>query len=245
MQTRSLLGLLAAGLGALGVSNASATWAASIAPVIAINGSTLDTGALGCVSSGGGIVRCEGMNLVGSGYELTSWSFEFDADPTLSGSFTLTNLSSSTLPFTVSATLGISPVGPSVSTTGSVGAGTLTDLNANGATLTDSGFSIYTTEIDGSPVHMLLDPHQSYTAPADPLGGPSSVTIPMQSFGPDVLAQAANSTITASFGFMLTAGDSVSFPFTFDVQPVPEPTTALLLGSGIAGLVLLGRGKRS
>ena len=243
MRNRSFLCLLAVGLGGLGAGTAPATRAATIAPVITINGSALDLNDLGCVSSGDGIVSCEGTSLTGSGYELSSWSFEFDPDPTLSGSFTLTNLSKSTLGFTVSASLSILPVGPSLSATGSVGAGTLTDLNANGATVTDSGLSIYTTEIDGVSVHTLLDRPQSYTAPADPLGAPSSVTIPMESFGPDLLAQAASSSITASFAFMLTAGDSVSFPFSFDVEPVPEPATLLLLGGGIAGLALSGRTK--
>jgi hypothetical protein len=243
MRNRSFLCLLAVGLGGLGAGTAPATRAATIAPAITINGSALDLNDLGCVSSGGGIVSCQGASLTGSGYELSNWSFEFDPDPTLNGSFTLTNLTSSPTAFTVSATLGILPVGPSLSTTGSIGAGTLTDLNANGATLTDSGFSIYTAEIDGVSVHTLLDRPQSYTAPADPLGAPSSVTIPIASFGPDLLSQAASASITVAMGFTLTGHDSVSFPFSLDVQPVPEPATLLLLGGGIAGLALYGRTK--
>jgi hypothetical protein len=46
-------------------------------------------------------------------------------------------------------------------------------------------------------------------------------------------------TIGLTIRFDLTAGDSASFTSNFDVQPVPEPGTALLLGLGLAGFAAL------
>jgi hypothetical protein len=128
-----------------------------------------------------------------------------------------------------------------VSITGSIGAGALTDLNANGATLTDDGSSIYTALIHDSPVHTLLDPSQSFSALADPFGMPSTAAIGKVSFGPELLAQSANNTISEKIQFTLTAGDRVILPTVFAVTAVPEPGMLILLASGLACLVTFSR----
>src|SRR5512143_3945157 len=71
-------------------------------PAIQINGAPLDASALNCAAAGSQTV-CRGTDFVGSGFELNSWEFLFDPDPSITGSFTLTNLSSITQGFSVSA----------------------------------------------------------------------------------------------------------------------------------------------
>lgn len=237
MHARSSALLLAAMLAVFSAHVAVATPAAGLAPpTIDINGTTLDGAALGCAPRNG-LFECGGQNLAGDGYVLDSWAFLLDPDPSITATFTLTNISAATRTIVLTWTLPVAPTGPSLLASGFIGPGTLTDLNANGATLTDDGSSIYTARIDGSPVRTLLDPPQSFTAPADPFGLPSSVPIPLASFGPETLAQSANTTISMRIEFTLTAGDQVLLPAFFEVQPIPEPGTLVLLGSGLAGLV--------
>jgi len=238
MQARSSARWLALGAAILvaGARVALATPVAGLAPpTIDINGKALDPSALHCEPRGG-VVACEGSNLQGDGYALDGWAFLLNPDPSVTGTFNLTNLAATTQTFILTVTLPVAPVGPSLVATGSIGAGTLTDLNANGATLTDDGTAIYSALIDGSSVRTLMDPPQSFTAPANPFGSPSSVTIPGESFGPELLAQAVSSSISIRVQYTLTAGDQVAFPISFAVQPIPEPGTLALVAGGVATL---------
>jgi len=212
------------------------------APTIEINGTDVTSALCGSESV------CRGTDYTVAGnYELNSWDFLLQPDPSITSSFTLTNLSSIKQTFFLTVTLPVVALGSPVSISGSVGTGTLTDVNGGGATLTDVGpsTSIYEALIDGSSVQTLLDPPQTFSVISSPSGGPGSpVSIGPESFGPTFLAQSVNSSIGMRLGFTLTAGDSVYLPETFGViAAVPEPTSyaMLLAGLGLMEFVMRRR----
>ena len=226
--------------------------ASPIALSFDINGTTFDAAMLNCVAGPGpNQSQCSGSNLAGPGFELNAWSFALDLDPKISGSFTLTNLSPVTQAFSVSASLGTLPVAGPLSMNGSLGAGTLTDLNGGGATFSSLVHPVYQATVDGNSVRSLLDPPQVFSIAANPNGGPGApLTIPMVSFGPEALNQSVAASIGVKFeSFSLTAGDSIAFPFEFDVSPasadaVPEPATLTLTALGLAGCATRLRRRR-
>ena len=233
--------IAALALATLGFALASTQGGAAVlGPAIDINGTDV-TSALNC-SAAGTLTTCEGAGFSTAGYSLDAWQLFFDQDPSLNGSFTLTNLSPNVQPFILTVSLFVPPIASPISVNGSLGAGKLTDANGGGAELkTVAPIALYTARIDGSPVHTLLDDPQDFVVPIGPTGGGGgSVSIGPASFGPNVLAQSINSLIGTAFEFTLTAGDTVFLPFTFSADPinsnpVPEPATFALVAIGFAG----------
>jgi PEP-CTERM motif-containing protein len=154
------------------------------------------------------------------------YQFSVIADPTLSGSFTLTNLTGHTQTFSISATLGVLPLAGPTSVSGFFGDAHLSAPVGTGeATLTANPF--YQARIDGATVKTLGSKLNVTTT-----GG--AFTIPMESFlnqaGP-----AVNSSIGVAFlGFTLTGLHSVQVPFGVTVASVPEPSSVVLLVLGLA-----------
>ena len=184
----------------------------------------------GCVPS---------SNRVDGSYD-ANWSFTLNPDPSITSNYTLTNLSSAKQTFILTITLPIVPIGPSLSISGSIGAGSVIDMNGDGATLATAGSNpIYSALIDSVvPVRTLLDAIQVFTTPQSQSGGFTPATFGPASFA-DTLAQSATSFIQIKDEFTLTAHDTTTVQQFFDVQPagtVPEPATLALLGVAFAGI---------
>jgi PEP-CTERM motif len=191
--------------------------------------------ALGCASTGAdGQLGCTGTGWnAGGGWTVDSWNLSVDPDPTITNVIAVTNNTASTQTFVVSVLLPTSPAfGPPSLIRGSIQGGA-TDNNFNGVTLSNFGTSsIYDALIDGTTVRTLLDNPISASGVGSVSLGSLSFGIPVQ----EVVAFATTSSISLTLRFNLTAGDSASFTSVFNVQPIPEPGTALLLGLGLAGL---------
>jgi hypothetical protein len=167
------------------------------------------------------------------------FNFALNADPTISGSFTLVNLSSTTQTFTVAATLSGVPLSGPTRMSGFFGETTYTDTN-DGSGVGDGtvGFGanpFYQAQIDGSTVQPPLGSFAFTAISSDPgvFGTLSKETFgtPIPTPGPGVA-----SSIGVRFpGFELTAHDMIEVPFEFAV--VPEPSSAALLA--VAAAVIL------
>ena len=191
--------------------------------------------ALGCASTGSvGQLGCAGTGWnSGGGWTVNSWNLSTDPDPTITNIISVTNNTLATQSFLISVGLPTSPsFGPPSFIRGSIQGGA-TDNNFDGVTLSNTGStSSYDALIDGSTVRTLFDNPTSVSGFGSVSLGSTSFGIPIQ----EVVAVATTTGISLTLRFDLTAGDSASFTSVFDVQPVPEPGTALLLGLGLAGL---------
>lgn len=170
--------------------------------------------------------------------DISDWTMSMDSDPYVSNNFTVTNFTSSTQVYSLTATIGVTPAIPNGLMRGTLGY-SLTDNNGGGATLSTSGASIYTGLIDGGSARTLWDPSTSFsTTPTNPtVTGNTAFGYPTREVAP----QSIDSDIGINITFSLTAGDSVSFTSLFDVVPVPVPAAVWLFGSGLLGLIGIAR----
>ena len=151
-------------LGVLALCVAGAASAAPVSPVsleIKIDGvevGVYDETGIGCSPGEGDSFQCSGVNLqLGGQYglNLDSWSMTFDADPVVSGTTVMTNLSSSAQQFTLIFTLPTSVL-PASLMGGSLQGG-MTDNNGDGVTLSaPTGSAFYTALIDSVNVQQTL-----------------------------------------------------------------------------------------
>jgi len=193
---------------------------------------------LGCGAPGSlGEFSCTGENFNNGNWTLDSWDLDLDPDPLISNGFTVTNNSLVTQSFFVSVSLptGIS-FGPPSLIRGSIQGGATDAGGAAGVTLSSAGaFPFYDATIDGVTARTLLDAPQSFSTPF----ATDSVSTGVVNFGIPVMELVGvptNATIGLTIRFDLTAGDRATFTGVFEVLPVPEPGTALLMGLGLIGL---------
>lgn len=175
-----------------------------------------------------------------------SWNLTLNQDPSIIGTLTLTNLTSTTRNFNLAFSLPILSAFSPSQYGGSIDA-TLFDANGNGsAAMAPIAISpsIYRGTIDGITVLSLLGASMSCSG-----SGPGCTASTSDIFGlpgPTEPGPAVNSAIGMFLNFSLTAGDRVSFLTNFTVEPpaapVPLPASLPLL---LLGLGALARKRRA
>jgi hypothetical protein len=168
-----------------------------------------------------------------------------DPDPSVSANILIRNMTGSTQTFFLNVVLPITVVkGPPVVITGSIQGG-LTDSNGVAvnvplglwAQVSSANAPIYQAAIDGTVVRTLLNHPSSLNVMAK---NQSNSFFPSPGFSSEVLpGNTATTNIAVFLRFNLSAGDSASFTSVFNV--IPEPSTALLAGLGLLGLLAAGR----
>jgi hypothetical protein len=194
-----------------------------------------DPGANGTFSLGG----------IGYGTDFScDWSIVVNPDPSITGLFTLTNISAAPQTFTMQVTLPVAALGAPTRMGGSLGNVQYFDANGNSTVTIANGslYPLYRAQIDGVGVHDILG---SFSQTAS--GGPgASGTIFLLDWGtpiPSDPGPGVTSTISVISSVNLTPGDRVIIPVFFQVE-APEPTAGLLVGLGVAGLAVLRRARR-
>ena len=206
-----------------------------------VSAGSLDAGQLGCVDGASFTATCSAQNLTVGDLLITNLDLFLDSDPVVSGEVAVQNIGFVTNQFTLIFTLPTGPIGAPTTLTGGSVAGGVTDNDGTGATLsTLPGSAFYSALIDGV-THQMLFPHSVVlNAPAFD----SADLVPPGAFGtpiPSLPGPAVVTSIGIQYDFNLTAQDAASFTGVFVVQPVPEPSTALLLGLGLALVAKGGR----
>jgi hypothetical protein len=207
-------------------------------------GTTLTASDLGCTGSGV-TATCSVQNRAVGDLLLTNVNISLDTDPVINGVVAVQN-TGPTQQFTMIFTLGVAPIGPSSVRGGSV-AGGVTDNDGNGATLsTVVGSALYSALLDGIPVSTLFGDPTSVSVPStNPFESadlPSGTGI--NDFGtpiPSLPGPAVATSIGIKYDFTLTSQDAASFTGVLKVEPIPEPTTAVLMGLGLLALGLAAR----
>lgn len=188
------------------------------------------------------------FSLAGIGYGTTfqcDWALNVNPDPSITGTFNLTNLSATTQNFVLNVSLPI-PGGLAAPTVmgGYVG-GALNgveyfDQNLDSdVTLASVGATpIYQARLDNlvTVQGLLLGTFNAF-------GGPGvSGNISQLLWGtpiPSAPGPAVAGSMQIRTTFSLTGGDRVSLPVNFVIEPtpVPEPASIVLIGLGVAALV--------
>src|SRR5262245_9330353 len=194
-----------------------------------------------CSSSDGGKSgSCGNVGFTpGNGlFTVNSWDSQFNTDPFVTNNFNVTNNSAGTLIFDVTVTQPVVVTGPQTAMSGSVGI-TLTNTTGT-AVLTDAGADVYRALIDGAVVRALLP--APYTLTCTP---PFCSTTDSDDFGifpnPPEIGPQANTDIAIRIRFALSPGDSAGITSVFNIEAVPETSTAAILAIGLIGLAIAAR----
>lgn len=171
---------------------------------------------------------------------ITGWTSTFSLDPSVTNNVTFTNTSAATQTFIAQILLPISPSFNYSQIGGSSVGITVTDSNTSGSATaaTATGIAIYTATINGAVALTLLPDPTSVGCSSSGCTTTTSANFPGGPVAPGVATQ-----IGIALEFTLTPGDTAGLTSVFQITP--EPTTALLLTSGLLGLVVAGRRRRS
>jgi hypothetical protein len=158
------------------------------------------------------------------------WDIDVVVDPVVTGTISVTNLTTVTQSFILSVTLPIAPVPAPRFMSGSASGQLAADPNALATLSTDGSNPFYSALADMVVVRTLLDDPSSVSTTFPNIG-----TLGPQVFANEPLAAPANSFIGIELHFTLTPGDTVTAIGQFQV--VPEPSSFLLGVAGVAALV--------
>ena len=166
------------------------------------------------------------------------WAITVNPDPSITGTFNLTNLSATTQTFVLTVSLPVPlGLGPTTVMGGYVGLVEYFDQNDSDVTLASVGASpIYQARIGVTAVQDLLaGTFQAFGGP----GANGSISqlswgTPIPSAPGPAIPVAGNMNIRTTFS--LTGLDRVRLPVNFVVEPVPEPGSLVLIGIGLAAL---------
>jgi hypothetical protein len=171
-------------------------------------------------------------------YTVNSWSSTWDSDPFVTNNFNVTNNTGVPIIFDVTVTSPVVVTGPQTAMSGSIGI-TLTNTTGS-ATLSDAGASVYRALIDGVVVRTLFDPVYTQTCATAFCSVVNSADFGIFPNPPESGPQ-ANTDIAIRIRFSLSPGDSAGITSVFNIEAVPEPGTALLLGLGLVAVAIARR----
>jgi hypothetical protein len=171
----------------------------------------------------------------GTGYTVNSWQAILKTDPFVTNNVVITNTQATTQTFILTVSLPIPAFSYSQIVASSVGV-TVTDSNGDGSvtasSVTPNG--IYSGTVNGVTALTLLPDPTTVSCSTPGCSNTASVNFPSGPAGPGVATA-----IGITLEFTLSPGDSAGLTSRFEITP--EPGTVLLLASGLAGLVVVGR----